>query len=73
MAVGPTELILVAVLLVVFFGKGKLSGLMGELAHGIKAFKRGLADDFAGEPAGSVAAVQTQPVPARQSDTHTTH
>ncbi|WP_034997057.1 twin-arginine translocase TatA/TatE family subunit [Beijerinckia mobilis] len=34
-----------AVLLLVFGGKGKVSDLMGDVAKGIKSFKKGLADD----------------------------
>ncbi|HEV2548974.1 MAG TPA: twin-arginine translocase TatA/TatE family subunit [Stellaceae bacterium] len=38
-------LILVAVVVVLFGGKGKISGLMGDLAKGIKAFKSGMKED----------------------------
>lgn len=38
-------LILLVVVLVVFGGRGKISGLMGDVAQGVKAFKKGLADD----------------------------
>lgn len=38
-------LILIAVVLVLFGGKGKVSDLMGDVAKGIKSFKKGLADD----------------------------
>lgn len=38
-------LIVIAVVLVLFGGKGKVSDLMGDVAKGIKSFKKGLADD----------------------------
>ncbi len=38
-------LILAVVVAVFFGGKGKLSGLMGDAAKGIKAFKEGLKDE----------------------------
>jgi sec-independent protein translocase protein TatA len=38
-------IIIVAVALIVFGGRGKLSSLMGDAAKGIKAFKEGLKDD----------------------------
>jgi sec-independent protein translocase protein TatA len=38
-------LILGAVVLIVFGGRGKISDIMGDVAKGIKSFKRGLADD----------------------------
>lgn len=41
--------ILLVVVLVLFGGKGKVSDLMGDVAKGIKSFKKGLADDPAAE------------------------
>lgn len=38
-------LIVAVVVMVLFGGRGKLSGIMGDFAQGIKAFKKGLADD----------------------------
>ena len=38
-------LVVGAVLLVVFGGRGKISDMMGDVAKGIKAFKKGMADD----------------------------
>jgi sec-independent protein translocase protein TatA len=38
-------LILAVVIAIFFGGKGKLSGLMGDAAKGIKAFKDGLKDE----------------------------
>jgi sec-independent protein translocase protein TatA len=37
--------ILLVVVLVLFGGKGKVSDLMGDVAKGIKSFKKGMADD----------------------------
>jgi sec-independent protein translocase protein TatA len=34
-----------AVVLLVFGGKGKISDIMGDVAKGIKAFKKGLAEE----------------------------
>ena len=38
-------LIVGAVLLLVFGGRGKISDMMGDVAKGIKSFKKGMADD----------------------------
>ncbi len=38
-------IIVLAVGLLLFGGRGKISDLMGDFAKGIKAFKKGLADD----------------------------
>jgi sec-independent protein translocase protein TatA len=39
---------LVILVVVLLFGRGKISDLMGDVAKGIKSFKKGMADD---EPA----------------------
>jgi sec-independent protein translocase protein TatA len=45
-----SHLLIVAVVVVVLFGgRGKLSGIMGDFAQGIKAFKKGLSDDDAAD------------------------
>lgn len=42
--IGPAGLLLIAVVVLVLFGRGKVSGLMGEVGKGITSFKRGLND-----------------------------
>jgi len=37
--------IVVAVIVMMLFGRGKVSELMGDVAKGIKAFKKGMAED----------------------------
>ena len=39
------KLVLVVGLIMVLFGRGKISEFMGDFAKGIKSFKRGLSDD----------------------------
>lgn len=38
-------LVVIAVVAVLFGGRGKISDLMGDVARGVKSFKKGLADD----------------------------
>lgn len=45
MSVGPWQLILIVVVVLLLFGGGRVSGLMGDVAKGIKSFKKGLEDD----------------------------
>jgi sec-independent protein translocase protein TatA len=42
--IGPAGLLLIAVVVLVLFGRGKIAGLMGEVGKGITAFKRGVKD-----------------------------
>ncbi|VAW00304.1 Twin-arginine translocation protein TatA [hydrothermal vent metagenome] len=45
-SVGPLQIIIVAVVaLILFGGRGKISSVMGDLAKGIKSFRKGLKDD----------------------------
>ena len=41
------QIAIVAILVVLLFGRGKISELMGDVARGIKSFKRGMSDDEA--------------------------
>ncbi len=52
-------LVILAVVLLLFGGAGKISGLMGDVAKGVKAFKNGLKDDeeAKAEPAPAPAQV----------------
>jgi sec-independent protein translocase protein TatA len=43
----PHLLLLGVIVLILFGGKGKISDIMGDVAKGVKAFKKGLADDEA--------------------------
>ena len=43
--IGWTGIIIIAILIVILFGKGKISSIMGDLAKGIKSFKKGMSDD----------------------------
>ena len=45
MSIGFWQIAIVVLLLVVLFGRGKISELMGDVARGIKSFKSGMQDD----------------------------
>lgn len=44
-APGIWGILVVAVVVILLFGRGKISGVMGEVATGIKAFQKGMKDD----------------------------
>lgn len=52
MGLSVTHLLLVLAVAVLLFGRGKISELMGDVAKGIRSFKKGLAED---EEASKVA------------------
>ena len=51
MVPGFWQIAIVVVLVVLLFGRGKISSLMGDVAKGIKSFKKGLSDE---EPSDNV-------------------
>jgi sec-independent protein translocase protein TatA len=63
-------IIIIAVVSLLFGGKGKLSGLMGDLAKGIKAFKSGMKED---ETTASTAPPQVPPPSVTATSTTAEH
>lgn len=39
------QILIVVVLVVLLFGRGKISSLMGDVAKGIKSFRKGMSED----------------------------
>ena len=44
MSIGFWQIAIVVVLVVLLFGRGKISALMGDVAKGIKSFQKGMKD-----------------------------
>ncbi len=68
-------LLVIAVVALLFGGKGKISGLMGDLAKGIKAFKSGMKEDETAAappqvPPPSSTATVTSPAGDRPAHDH---
>jgi len=60
--------IIILFVIVLLFGAGRISPMMGELAKGMKAFKQGLKDDDKpAEPPPIAQAQPTQPIPSQQN------
>ncbi len=49
MSIGFWQIAVVVILVVLLFGRGKISSLMGDVAKGIKSFKKGMASDVSDE------------------------
>jgi len=45
MGLSWSHILIVLVLFVLLFGRGKISELMGDVAQGIKSFKKGMSDE----------------------------
>ncbi len=51
MSIGFWQIAIVVILVVLLFGRGKISSLMGDVAKGIKSFKKGMSSDASDEDA----------------------
>mgnify|MGYP006112272335 FL=1 len=49
MSIGIWQIAIVVILVVLLFGRGKISSLMGDVAKGIKSFKKGMATEVTDE------------------------
>ena len=58
MGLSWSHILIVVVLFVLLFGRGKISELMGDMAQGIKSFKKGIAED---DEEGSAKAAKPAP------------
>ena len=73
MSLGPWQLIIIAIVILVLFGRGKISEMMGDFGKGIKSFKKGMSE----EEASSASSAQLENKPAetaeaKQADSSTT-
>lgn len=44
---GVWGIVVIGAVVILLFGRGKISGLMGEVASGLKAFRKGISEDAA--------------------------
>lgn len=66
MDIGPTELIIILVIVILLFGVGRIGKIAGELGSGIRAFKEGLngdQDKEAKQPPSAPAKGDQEPIP----------
>jgi sec-independent protein translocase protein TatA len=64
------HILLVLLLATVLFGRGKISDLMGDVAKGIKSFKKGMAEDEPVPPRAIAPGETAQPVKADEPAKH---
>lgn len=60
----PIQLLIIAAVVLVLFGRGKVSSLMGEVGKGIASFKKGMKEETESAVAETVADEPTRALPA---------
>lgn len=51
--IGPLQIVIILLVVLVFFGRGKIPQLMGDVAKGIKSFKSGMKEEVTDAEADS--------------------
>jgi sec-independent protein translocase protein TatA len=59
-SIGPFQILIIAVVILILFGRGRISEMMGDFGKGVKSFRKGLNEDEEGgrEPARSPARIE---------------
>jgi len=60
MSIGFWQIAIVVVLVVLLFGRGKISSLMGDVAKGIKSFKKGMSDNSDSTPPSTDSTISSE-------------
>ena len=70
MGIGWPQLLLIAIVILVLFGRGRISEMMGDFGKGISSFKKGMNEDIdeASEPKAQIEAPAAD---AKTADTST--
>jgi len=66
--IGLPGLLLIAVVVLVLFGRGKISSLMGEVGKGISSFKKGVSESKQELEDSAVAAKDVTPEDEKEKD-----
>jgi sec-independent protein translocase protein TatA len=62
--------LVVGIVVLLLFGKGRFSDMMGDVAKGIKSFKKGMAEEDAPPPVAPAPRLQNQPSMDPNPDAH---
>ncbi|GAA0284835.1 twin-arginine translocase TatA/TatE family subunit [Alteraurantiacibacter aestuarii] len=66
-SIGPVQLIIIAVVILVLFGRGRISEMMGDFGKGVKSFRQGMSDESAARPEPAKLANEAKPAETPES------
>ena len=74
MGLSLPHLIILALVVLVLFGRGRISEMMGDFGKGIKSFKQGMADETTDRPVtpppAQISAPEAKPTPSASETTN---
>ena len=65
MSLGPFQILIIALVILVLFGRGRISEMMGDFGKGVNSFKKGLGDDQSLGAAAPIEGPQRDAAPSR--------
>jgi len=70
MSLGPVQLIIIALVILVLFGRGRISEMMGDFGRGISSFKKGMNEESpaASKPAERIEGPAQDAKPASEAE-----
>ncbi|WAT19090.1 twin-arginine translocase TatA/TatE family subunit [Aurantiacibacter sp. MUD11] len=70
-SIGPVQLLIIALVILVLFGRGRISEMMGDFGKGVKSFRQGMSDEAKGEseakPAAKIEGPAQEAAPAAET------
>ncbi len=71
MNIGPFQILIIALVILVLFGRGRISEMMGDFGKGVKSFRQGMGEEEAKGPAQRIEGPmhEAKPVEAAANDT----
>ena len=68
MNIGPFQLLIIALVILVLFGRGRIAEMMGDFGKGIKNFKQGMSEsDTPPAPPAQIDSQPPEPTPEAKS------
>ena len=70
MNIGPFQILIIALVILVLFGRGRISEMMGDFGKGVKSFRKGLTDEeeaAAAKPSPRIEGPTHEAKPASQA------
>ncbi len=68
MGVGWPQILVVVILGILLFGRGRISEMMGDVAKGIKSFKKGMAEDVDEASDKAVHTIEHESATSKETD-----
>lgn len=66
-SIGPVQLLIIAVVILVLFGRGKISEMMGDFGKGVKSFRSGMNEEEAAKPAARIESPADEAAAAKKT------